>query len=123
MVNLNIKRMTVAAWAAPLLAMGTLAGLSGQALAQQPPPAAAAVRGLPDFTDLVEQVGPAVVNIRTMERVRAGSGANGQMDEEMQEFFRRFFGQRLFLWNMQLVFGRRAVSGNFRSFRLFSGFF
>jgi serine protease Do len=30
------------------------------------------VRGLPDFTDLVEQVGPAVVNIRTVERVRRG---------------------------------------------------
>jgi len=51
-------------------------------------------RSLPDFTDLVDQVGPAVVNIRTLERARAGSrgGADGQMDEEMQEFFRRFFG-------------------------------
>jgi serine protease Do len=51
-------------------------------------------RSLPDFTDLVEQVGPAVVNIRTMEKARptaAGPGG-GQMDEEMQEFFRRFFG-------------------------------
>ncbi len=53
--------------------------------------------GLPDFTDLVEQVGPAVVNIRTMERVRNGGGANSQgpTDEEMQEFFRRFFGAPL----------------------------
>ena len=51
-------------------------------------------RSLPDFTDLVDQVGPAVVNIRTLERTRAGSrsSADGQMDEEMQEFFRRFFG-------------------------------
>src|SRR3954469_6980783 len=50
-------------------------------------------RSLPDFTDLVEQVGPAVVNIRTLEHVRAGGqGGGGQMDEEMQEFFRRFFG-------------------------------
>lgn len=48
-------------------------------------------RSLPDFTDLVEQVGPAVVNIRTVERARAGAGG-AQMDEEMQEFFRRFFG-------------------------------
>ncbi len=48
-------------------------------------------RALPDFTELVEQVAPAVVNIRTLERARAGA-ANGQMDEEMQEFFRRFFG-------------------------------
>jgi len=48
--------------------------------------------GLPDFTELVDQVGPAVVNIRTLERARSGAAANGQMDEEMQEFFRRFFG-------------------------------
>jgi serine protease Do len=48
---------------------------------------------LPDFTELVEQVGPSVVNIRTMERARTSSAAPGQMDEEMQEFFRRFFGQ------------------------------
>ena len=32
-------------------------------------PAAAQARALPDFTDLVEQVGPSVVNIRTMEKV------------------------------------------------------
>jgi serine protease Do len=49
-------------------------------------------RSLPDFTELVEQVGPAVVNIRTLERARSGGASNGQMDEEMQEFFRRFFG-------------------------------
>ncbi|HNO41187.1 MAG TPA: trypsin-like peptidase domain-containing protein, partial [Ottowia sp.] len=61
--------------------------------AQAQAPAAPIVRGLPDFTDLVEQVGPAVVNIRTVERVRTGIGRNGpMMDEEMQEFFRRFFG-------------------------------
>jgi serine protease Do len=57
-------------------------------------PAYAQARVLPDFTDLVEQVGPSVVNIRTLERARPGVAANG-MDEEMQEFFRRFFGQPL----------------------------
>nr|WP_297351873.1 DegQ family serine endoprotease [uncultured Caldimonas sp.] len=59
------------------------------------PPALAQVpaRELPDFTELVERVGPSVVNIRTTERVRAGQMPGGpQMDEEMQEFFRRFFG-------------------------------
>jgi serine protease Do len=56
----------------------------------------AQVKGLPDFTELVEQVGPSVVNIRTLEKVKASSGSNGQnggSDEEMQELFRRFFGQ------------------------------
>ncbi|MGJ7527944.1 DegQ family serine endoprotease [Variovorax sp. GB1P17] len=56
----------------------------------------AQTRTLPDFTDLVDQVGPSVVNIRTVEKVaQRGGGANGEMDEEMQEFFRRFFGQPL----------------------------
>ena len=52
---------------------------------------------LPDFTDLVDKVGPAVVNIRTTERSKMGAQGNGGLppgmdDPEMQEFFRRFFG-------------------------------
>ena len=54
-------------------------------------PAVAQTRTLPDFTDLVEQVGPSVVNIRTIERVT--QRGTPEMDAEMQEFFRRFFGQ------------------------------
>jgi serine protease Do len=50
------------------------------------------VRGLPDFTELVEQVGPSVVNIRTLEKVRTQASGAGNSDEEMQELFRRFFG-------------------------------
>jgi serine protease Do len=64
---------------------------------------AAPVRTLPDFTDLVEMVGPSVVNIRTLDKAPAkpvaGNGPNnegpnngGPSDEEMQELFRRFFG-------------------------------
>ncbi len=49
----------------------------------------AASRGLPDFTELVEQVGPSVVNIRTSEKVSARTNTNG-MDEDMLEFLRRF---------------------------------
>ena len=44
---------------------------------------------LPDFADLVEQVGPAVVNIRTTERPRASRQAP-EIDENLEEFFRRF---------------------------------
>jgi serine protease Do len=69
--------------AAALLVGSTLA-LAGLA------PAPAMAQGLPDFTELVERVGPAVVNIRTTERARAARGANPEMDEEMLEFFRRF---------------------------------
>ena len=45
-------------------------------------------RALPDFTDLVEQVGPSVVNIRTLEKVKTGGGIG--VDEQMLEFFKRF---------------------------------
>jgi serine protease Do len=50
------------------------------------------VKGLPDFTELVEQVGPSVVNIRTLERVRMSAPNGGNMDDETQELLRRFFG-------------------------------
>ncbi len=56
------------------------------------PVAAQTVRALPDFTDLVEQVGPSVVNIRTLEKTAARDAQANGPDEEMQELFRRFFG-------------------------------
>ena len=52
--------------------------------------AQAQVRALPDFTDLVEQIGPSVVNIRTTEKVLIRSQSGQLDDEEMLEFFRRF---------------------------------
>ena len=57
-----------------------------------PAMAAASVAGLPDFTDLVEKTGAAVVNIRTTEKAKISQGGAVSEDEEMQEFFRRFFG-------------------------------
>ncbi len=55
---------------------------------------AAPAANLPDFTDLVDKVGPAVVNIRTTARIpTAARGLPPGMDEgDMSEFFRRFFG-------------------------------
>ncbi len=67
--------------------LGTLAlglGMTG-ALAAAP----VGAQGLPDFTELVEKVGPAVVGIRTTERARAGR-PGAETDEDMLEFFRRF---------------------------------
>ena len=49
---------------------------------------------IPDFADLVERASPAVVNIRTTEKVvvqQAQGGIPG-MPEDQAEFFRRFFG-------------------------------
>jgi serine protease Do len=63
------------------------------AAAAAAPVVTAPMTGLPDFSDLVDKVGPAVVNIRTTERVKLGQGGGG--DEEMQEFLRRFFGGQI----------------------------
>ncbi len=56
----------------------------------------ARVSGLPDFTELVESAGPAVVNIRVAQfgqRARPRQGPEDQPydEEDMPEFFRRFF--------------------------------
>ena len=45
---------------------------------------------LPDFSEVVERVGPAVVNIRTSERAKVGVNGAPEIDEQMQEFLRRF---------------------------------
>ncbi len=76
---MHSTRMNPRHW---LLALGLAAALQGLA------PAAQAQQALPDFTELVERVGPAVVNIRTSERVRPQQ--QPQMDPQMQEFLRRF---------------------------------
>ncbi len=49
---------------------------------------------IPDFADLVERASPAVVNIRTTEKVAVQQAQGGipGMPEEQAEFFRRFFG-------------------------------
>jgi len=54
------------------------------------------VKGLPDFTELVERVGPSVVSIRTTQRVSdEGEEGGDEADAQMREFFRRFFGTPL----------------------------
>ena len=69
----------------------------GVATAQSPAPAPELVAGLPDFTRLVDQVGPAVVSVQA--EVGGNTRATAQRgqqqtpsDEEIPEFFRRFFG-------------------------------
>jgi serine protease Do len=63
--------------------------LGGGVAASIVPLSAHAQASLPDFTGLVEKVGPAVVNIRTTERVRR-RGISPEMDQDLLDFFRRF---------------------------------
>lgn len=90
MFQLDWKKLRTHVLVGALAVTGTAALIPAQPVAAQ---AAPQMRGLPDFTELVELVGPAVVNIRTLERARPSAAGTGQMDEDMQEFFRRFFGQ------------------------------
>ena len=82
MVSLVVQKGVRSGLAALVMVLGLLGGTV---------PSSAQAQGLPDFTELVERVGPAVVNIRTTERARvARGGAGPELDEDMLEFFRRF---------------------------------
>ncbi len=70
--------------------ISALAGLIVVSAAVLAPVGARAQANLPEFADLAERVGPAVVNIRTTERRSARGGASPEIDEDMLEFFRRF---------------------------------
>ena len=72
------------------LALNALVTWSLSVAILAPQPALAQARALPDFTDLVDQVGPSVVNIRTLEKAKPASAAGGGTEEQMLEFFRRF---------------------------------
>ena len=89
MLNNKWTRTAASACMATAMLAGWVMVPASGALAQSP---STAVRGLPDFTDLVEQVGPSVVNIRTLEKARPSTPGAGGPDEEMQDLFRRFFG-------------------------------
>ncbi len=69
---------------ATFLALSILSVAIPQQTFATPP---AAVNGLPDLTGLVEQVAPAVVNIRTVEKIQIQRGIN-----DFDDYFFRFFG-------------------------------
>lgn len=83
---------TASLFLSALLVSGSTAFVLPAAHAAAPVPVPT-VTGLPDFTDVIDKVGMAVVNIRTTERVSARGGQPGE--EEMQEFLRRFFGGQM----------------------------
>ena len=97
-LNRFVSLVRLRTWHSSLCAILCATGLSvalvQPALAQSTNATLSApiVKGLPDFTELVEQVGPSVVNIRTLEKAVARDAQGNEPDAEMQEFFRRFFG-------------------------------
>ncbi|MEO6263526.1 MAG: DegQ family serine endoprotease [Luteimonas sp.] len=81
------------------------------ATAQSPSPPPQMVVGLPDFTNLVDQVGPGVVNIEAEIGGRGNQQAQTPGDEGMPEFFRHFFGPDVPFPGMpQDPGGRRGIS-------------
>jgi serine protease Do len=86
------------------LAAGTAAGSAADppalaagpatVAAAQPGPVSAAepmVRALPDFSQLVDRYGPAVVNVEVVEKSQQGGGAQGlSPNDPFYDFFRRF---------------------------------
>ena len=94
---LTLFAATSALLVLPAYAQNNAAGKAVPAASTASPPApVSAVRAYPDFVDLVEKANPAVVNIRTTEKVnvRQGGAIPGMpgLDEDQAEFFRRFFG-------------------------------
>jgi serine protease Do len=84
--SLALVAITIAATTAVVLPVAT---------AQAPSPAPQLVVGLPDFTQLVEQVGPGVVNIEAIvgpKSSRQQAQAQVPDEDDLPEIFRRFFG-------------------------------
>ena len=98
--NTGLRRGLANSWSGKLLLLSVTC-LVAVAAVVVPPAAQAQARDLPDFADLVERTGPAVVNIRTTERSRSDrAGAQPSLPEGMDEndpffeFFRRFMPPR-----------------------------
>jgi len=76
-----------------MTAAATTAVVLPAATAQAPSPAPQMVVGLPDFTNLVDQVGPGVVNVEAELGGRSErTDAQAPDEDDIPEFFRRFFG-------------------------------
>jgi serine protease Do len=61
-----------------------------QAAAESAPAGEATVRGLPDFTQLVDHYGAAVVNVEVVEKPRTGGAQGLSPNDPFYDFFRRF---------------------------------
>ncbi|MGQ0750315.1 MAG: DegQ family serine endoprotease [Betaproteobacteria bacterium] len=87
------KQIIVFSIAVAVLSVGGMSAFEVSGAAAAPPPATA-TRALPDFASLVEQVGPAVVNVSAVRKPQRGNGSNTpgmpQEGDPLYEFFKRF---------------------------------
>ena len=83
---MQVRSLSLRRWLVPMVALFLLAAST---VFWAPRPVHAQAGSLPDFTELVERVGPAVVNIRTLERPRSAR-VSPEFEENIEEFFRRF---------------------------------
>src|SRR5881396_1347943 len=72
------------------LSLWTLVATLAGAVSFAPATAAQSSRGLPDFTELYEQQGPAVVSVDVTQTVRRSQLPDLSEDDPFYEFFRRF---------------------------------
>src|ERR1700722_2170254 len=96
MRNLSLRNLFAAAALAACLPLAVSTAFAATPAAAVPTASApTATASLPDFTGLVDKVGPSVVNIRTTTHVSSSDIRGlppGMDDGDMSEFFRRFFG-------------------------------
>src|SRR5450830_481883 len=92
-----VQRNSAAEAAAPVASVvAPQAAVPANAAAGAPAPTPAPMIALPDFSVIASRNGPAVVNISTTGRVRAGYEGRAEpfADDPFFEFFRRFQGPR-----------------------------
>ena len=93
-MNPRIRNYTFAllAMTLPLAACAQQQEAAAPIATRSATPAPQLVTGLPDFTQLVEEVSPGVVNIQAEIAPRASQRRDTPDMDQMPEFFRRFFG-------------------------------
>jgi serine protease Do len=99
-VHMNIRKLAVAA---SILVSGLLALDGPQSVGAQAQRQAARAAALPDFVELAEKLGPAVVNVSVTQAAKPGAQQFGRQqpgeapfggDDPFSEFWRRFFGDQ-----------------------------
>ena len=93
-MNRSFRVFALVAATAIVSAVAAWSYANAQSRATAAPPPQLVV-GLPDFTRLVDQVGPGVVSIEATSTRRSMARGPGQLPDDMPEFFRRFFGPGL----------------------------